>query len=1061
MKVSEIEIAQEIWKLKYKHPKDESPEDSQLRVAMALARDREQADRFASILTTYEFLPGGRILSGAGTDRRVTMQNCYVMGTIPDSMDGIFQILKESALTMQQGGGIGMDFSTIRPKGAPVVQVGSDASGPCSFMDCWDSMCKTIMSAGSRRGAMMGTMRCDHPDIFEFVDTKKSGTRWKNFNISVLCTDDFMQAVKNGADFDLKFAGKFYRSIQARHLWAKIMNNTYEFADPGVIFIDRMNQENNLNYCETIAATNPCVPAGTKILTKLGWWPIDELVGQNVEIWNGQNWSEVVPQITGQFQSLLTVTLSDGRELTCTPAHKFITNTLGRIEAKDLQVGQKLCKGSWPVIEGTHEHPKAYQQGFFSGDGYSVNGIRDYIDLHGEKKKLEQFFTNVKSANTYAISGGYEGTNIAATKRVLYFGQNNFNSKTFVPNADWTVQSRLSWLAGVFDADGCAVFSNNSIILQLSSKNKKFLQNVQLLLNTLGASGFLSPMKDCWRLGISANNLSRLKALGFSTRRLNIQNSFPQRETARFVYVKSVKALDKIADKVFCFTEIKNHTGCFDGILTGQCGEQPLPPYGNCLLGSVNLTQFVRNPFTKNCEFDFKRLVEVTSIAVELLDRVVDVSNYPLEQQKKEAESKRRIGLGITGLASAFAMMRLKYSSETAVKLTDQIMSVLTITAYNKSILLAQEHGHFPLYMDSRNGFAYKKLKNTCRRRNSHLISIAPTGTISLYAGNVSSGIEPIFALQYDRKVLMPNGSHETHQVMDYAVAEWERRYGLEPLPDYFETVDDLPIIAHLNIQQIAQQWCDSSVSKTINLPEGISREGFEGVYLKAYGLGLKGCTTFRPNSTTGSILSVKEPPAIKKQDMQQKDIQIKIMLEEPPTATPTPRPEGLTGTTYKLKFGDTPALYITINNLDGLPFEIFFNSKNMEHYAWALALSRMISAVWRKGGDTSFVIEELQSVFDPRGGAWIGGRYVPSIVAAIGDVAQRHIAEIGTTLPATVGGVVQRPENVPPQRPELQREALLIHKPSTHIQCPKCGALALEKKEGCEQCTACDYSKC
>ena len=261
-------IAEQIWDMKYRLKDadgiaiDKTVEDTWARIAKDLASvetDKELWEKeFYTALEDFKFLPAGRITAGAGTNRKVTLFNCFVMGTIPDDMEGIFNMLKEAALTMQQGGGIGYDFSTIRPIGALVKGVAADASGPLSFMDVWDSMCRTIMSAGSRRGAMMATMRCDHPDIEQFISAKSDPVRLRMFNLSVLVTDPFMEAVKNDHDWNLVFNGEVYKTLKARTLWDQIMQSTYDYAEPGVIFIDRINKLNNLNYCETISATNPC-----------------------------------------------------------------------------------------------------------------------------------------------------------------------------------------------------------------------------------------------------------------------------------------------------------------------------------------------------------------------------------------------------------------------------------------------------------------------------------------------------------------------------------------------------------------------------------------------------------------------------------------------------------------------------------------------------------------------------------------------------------------------------------------------------------------------------------
>ena len=739
-------IAHEIWDLKYRFKSfdgeaiDATLEDTLWRVARAVAQAESDASRarwveaFHGVLSGYRFLPAGRILSGAGTGRSVTLFNCFVMGTIPDSMGGIFDGLKEAALTMQQGGGIGHDFSTLRPRGAPVKGVGADASGPLSFMDVWDSMCRTIMSAGSRRGAMMGTMRCDHPDIEAFVAAKRDASRLRNFNLSVLVTDAFMTAVKEDADWPLVFEGRTFRLLKARALWDQIMRATYDYAEPGVIFIDRVNGANNLSYCETIHCTNPC-------------------------------------------------------------------------------------------------------------------------------------------------------------------------------------------------------------------------------------------------------------------------------------------------------------------------GEQPLPPYGACLLGSLNLTRFIVSPFSGEARIDDTDLRRVAAIAVRFMDNVIDVSNYPLEQQRLEAKAKRRIGLGITGLADALAMCGLVYGSAEAAAAAKDWMAIIEDAAYGASVDLAREKGPFPLFdrdaygktghaaglsRERRDGIARHGL------RNGLLTSIAPTGTISLFAGNVSSGIEPIFSIGYDRKILQPDGTRRTERVTDYAASLWHALKGAgEPLPAAFVTAETLSPRAHLVMQAAVQKHVDSSISKTINVPVTVSFDDFKAVYEEAYDLGLKGCTTFRPNEVTGSVLSI-DTVAPRSGEV--------VYMRQPLERHPV-----LPGYTYKLKWPESDhAIYITVNDIvEGgrrRPFEIFINSKNMEHYAWTVALTRMISAVFRRGGDVSFVVEELKAVFDPRGGQWMDGRYVPSLLAAIGGVIEKHMLEIGFL----------KREDID-QGPSL---ALAVGD-GRRSGCPRCGELALVYQEGCATCLSCGFSKC
>jgi len=555
-------IAEQMWDMKYRFkeydgtPIDLTVHDTWDRISKHLASCEKDPDywagEFYTALESFKFIPAGRINAGAGTgDRKVTLFNCFVMGTLEDSLTGIYDGLKDAVVTMQQGGGIGYDFSTLRPQGAEVKGVASDSSGPLSFMDVWDASCRTIMSAGVRRGAMMATMRCDHPDVEKFIEAKRDPLRLRMFNMSVLVTDKFMDAVKNDTTFDLIFDGKVYKTIKAKSLWDKIMSATYHYAEPGVIFIDRINAMNNLNYCETIAATNPC-------------------------------------------------------------------------------------------------------------------------------------------------------------------------------------------------------------------------------------------------------------------------------------------------------------------------GEQPLPPYGACLLGSINLVALLNDDYS----VDKRSLSKTVALAVRMMDNVVDVSKFPLPAQEKEAKDKRRIGLGVTGLADALALAGITYGSEEAVEWTNEVMRSISVFAYQASIDLAKEKGSFPLF-DADKYLATDNMKgmpDIIRSqikqhgiRNALLTSIAPTGTISLYAGNVSSGIEPIFAMSYERKVMQKDGSKVTEVVEDYGVTKWKRDNPGVPLPKSFVTAQTLEPNAHVRMQAAAQRWVDSSISKTINVPEDINFDDFKKVYMDAYDTGCKGCTTYRPNDVTGSVLTATE----------------------------------------------------------------------------------------------------------------------------------------------------------------------------------------------------------
>ena len=939
----DMSISEEIWDSKYRLKRfdgtivDHVVEDTWFRIAVDLAKGETEdylgkRDFFYEVLKNWLFLPAGRITAGAGSGRTVTMSNCFTMGTIPDSLDGIFEMLKEAALTMQQGGGIGYDFSTIRPKGAPVKGVESDASGPLSFMDVWDSMCRTIMSAGSRRGAMMATMRCDHPDIEAFIEAKSDPLRLRMFNLSVLITDGFMQAVKNDLRWELIFNGEVYKTIQARSLWDKLMKATYDYAEPGVIFIDRINRAHNLGYLETIATTNPCFTGDTNVWTSEGPVSFKDLAktGDTVSVLTQDNNGSLVfrdmhkPRMNRESAPIFTVTFNNGTSVDCTGNHEFFLYGGGKCRADDLQEGHSIAS--------------VYRQ----------------------------------SANS---------------------------------------------------------------------------RNYQWLVNT--------------KLG--------------QNRHVHHQNK-----------VVSVVKTER-EEPVYCGTV--NETGRFfvylggnNGVLVSNCGEKPMGPYASCILGSVNLARLVRNPFTNNAELNTNELRNVVTQAVRMLDNVNDVGGFPLPAQREKAFQDRQIGLGVTGLADLLIFFGLRYGSREAVEATKSIMSMIATFAYEASIELAKEKGAFPTF--NADGFLREgtfastlpdSIQDAIREhgiRNSLITSIAPTGTISMYAGNVSSGIEPIFATSYQRRILGKNGEENWQKVECYALFRYRQfceKTGIDfdekNLPDYFVTAQNLKPEDHVVMQATVQRYVDSSISKTVNLPEDISFDDFKDVYFSAYEQNCKGCTTYRPNAVTGSVLKVEAEDSSEPEGTMAPDAPLEpISIMD--------RPEDLFGVTYKLKWPVSDhALYITISDVmteaGRRPFEIFVNSKNMDHYAWTVALTRMISAVFRRAAaqneDVSFVVEELKAVFDPRGGAWMKGKYVPSILAAIGGVIEKHLlSSVPTSISSlSCDGSYPMPEPVEILTLNQREEANQVSLQPAPVLCPKCHSSNFINQGGCLNCADCGESNC
>ena len=1148
-------ISQQIWDMKYRlrggdgTAVDDTIEDSWRRVADALAAAESEPEAwtapFFEALTDFKFLPAGRILAGAGAGRNVTLFNCFVMGTIPDDMSGIFENLREAALTMQQGGGIGYDFSTLRPNGAPVEGVGADASGPLSFMDVWDAMCRTIMSAGHRRGAMMATLRCDHPDIEAFIEAKQDPGRLRMFNLSVLVTDPFMDAVKNDAPWQLQFKGRAYRSIRARDLWDSIMRATYAFAEPGVIFIDRINKRNNLAYCEDIYSTNPCVTADTWIATGEGPKQVVELLGRPFSARvNGQLHlsTEAGFFATGQ-KDVLRLQTKCGQTLRLTANHmvRAATKTTrakidwawracGELKSGDTIALHDHRLGAEWTGKGTGE--EGYLIGLLVGDGtlksdkavlsvwpgrMVANGT---VEWPGTLAVMERALAAAKTLPhrsdfagwmQVADRGEYRMSLSAIRQKALELGLAP-GAKTVGAGIERTSSEFYrGFLSGFFDVDGSIQGSQKKgASIRLAQSYLDNLGAVQRMLLRLGIASTIYSERcpagprllpdgkggsrefDCradHELVIANENVGRFADLiGFTDSLKSIQLAAIitgyRRKPNRERFMATVKSIEPDGFETVYDVQIPG-INAFDanGLVVHNCGEQPLPPYGACLLGSINLARLVDQPFAAEAALDLDALRNLVTVAIRMLDNAIDVSRFPLPAQADEARAKRRIGLGVTGLADALIFCRARYGSDRAVALTETWLGEVRRAAYLASVDLAREKGAFPLFEREAYlaGESVLELDDDVRAaigehgiRNALLTSIAPTGTISIFADNVSSGLEPVFAFTYRRHVTMPDGSRREEAVSDYAYRQFQAQFGdAVQLPDYFVTAAALTPTDHVRMQAAVQTYIDASISKTINLPEDISFEAFKDVYMLAYDTGCKGCTTYRPNEITGAVLEADDAA---KPVLPPINAEPELPLEVPEVrprdeldgggvvymTRPLDRPGALMGRTYKINWPESDhGIYITINDIvqDARvrPFEVFINSKNVEHFAWTVALTRMISAVFRRGGDVSFVVEELKAVFDPRGGYWVDGRYIPSLLAAIGEVIERHMIAIGFITNPTAEVEAEA------LTAALQTNASAGSQDDTHRLrgCPKCGTPGLIRQEGCETCVSCGYSKC
>lgn len=826
--MAEVEnLPLKIWAEKYRFTNGDTglsfeycPADSKKRVVDALFVNDPDKQAYAECLELVQadiVCPAGRINAGAGTGRKVTLFNCFTSPVIEDDMGSIMDALKVAAMTQKQGGGIGMDFSKLRSHKALVRGAGQKASGPLSFMDMWHWMCMTVMSAGSRRGAMMGGLRIDHPDIRDFIHAKAKEGRLTNFNVSVLVTDEFMACLRKGGDFALRHeqppadnpkadkhpeGGYVYEWVKAADLWDEILQATYEYAEPGVLFLDRANKENNLSYCEEMFITNPC-------------------------------------------------------------------------------------------------------------------------------------------------------------------------------------------------------------------------------------------------------------------------------------------------------------------------GEQWLPPNNNCNLIALNLAKMVDDPFSAQPWFNVSLLSRAVRAAVRLGDNVIDVSNYPTEDQRVEGLRTRRIGVGIMGLGNMLQQMKMVYGSQVALEFTEKVMENIANEAYRVSAELAKERGSFPDYNEKeflKAPFVWDKLhsrvfdiikKNGIR--NGVLLTVAPTGTISIYAGNVSGGLEPSFSFHYERDVILPEGK-KTFVVEDYGYAKYREFLGLEPgakfdLPDYMVTAMQLPVEAHVNMLAAVQKYIDASVSKTINCPADMPYEDFKAVYQQAYDLGCKGCTTYRPSGVRGSVLrEVKEEPTEEKVDMEELLEEDKRILErylKDNKYVAPKRPAALRGVTYKLKWPHHDEnTYLTINDgEDGQPYEIFLASKAAGHGEANTVMTRLASMVLRNG-EALKLAEELEGISSNQV-MWQDGVCIPSFPALVGRTLRQHIEEsqsaerLGQRIVAGLqDGSVEIVEKdgysyddlkddakERTSEPEFKKwvdkglriGALKAGIPPNDVSiaalgathCPKCTLAAYVHESGCGVCKACGYSAC
>ena len=1177
-------ISLDVLKEKYLKAGETSAEDLYRRVARALASveaegEREKYEALFLANLHAGAIGAGRIMSAAGTDIQATLINCFVQpvgdciqGVDEGGYPGIYEALREAAETMRRGGGVGYDFSRIRPRGAEVKGTHSMASGPCSYINVFDQSCSTVESAGARRGAQMGVLRIDHPDVMDFITAKRTPGRWNNFNVSVGVSDAFIEAVQNDQPWDLVHKSRpgstlmaegahqradglwVYATVQAQELWDTIMQSAYDFAEPGILFLDHINTDNNLHYCEKIEATNPCVTGDTWVQTADGPAQVSDLIGKRFgALVDGKVFSV---ESEGFFQTghkpVLTLRTREGYALRLTADHRVrrVANKsryaleVEWTPAGLLQPGDEIVLHDHRAASGwagAGTQAEGYLLGLLIGDG-TLKADKAVISVwasglhqvgNGAAVVLTNGVAGIVAAAEAAAATMPHRADFAGFQRPVA-GRNEMRMvsasllhmahrlglrpghKTITPavekqSSDFTI----GVLRGLFDADGSVQGTQtNGVSLRLAQSNVALLEAVQRMLLRLGIASTLyrerrpagvralpdgrGGLKDYsikaqHELALRGDNLHFFaERIGFSdtdkAERLAKALAAYQRGLNRERFTATVESLEDCgSEDVYDVTVADVHTFDANGMHVHNCGEQPLPSYGCCDLGPIILTRFVRHPFgfAGTPEFDFKAFENSVALQVRALDNVLDVTFWPLPQQRDEAHAKRRIGVGFTGMGNTLAMLRLRYDTPEGRTMAARIAEHLRDAAYTASVALAREKGAFPKFdadgylasgtFASRLPQALQKSIRTHGIRNSHLLSIAPTGTVSLaFADNASNGIEPAFSWMYKRKKREADGSTSEYAVEDHAWRLYRELGGdVEQLPDYFVSALEMDADGHIAMMQAVQPFVDTAISKTVNIPADYPYDDFKGLYLLAWRARLKGLATYRPNSILGSVLEVHAPaPAAGVSAPQEEAVQpidpMRTVIES--------RPKGsLSAVAEKVEYWTQEGkkrLYLVVSflpvpNAEGTgmvdrAIEFFMPvGQSGESQQWITSSMRLLSLAAR-GGFLARALSDMRKVAWDRGPVRLGthlkadGTQVPlwhdSEVAAVAYAIQ-HILERRARLqqqgpsPLEALAPVAAPGAAPTAPPVMAGK-----------KCSECGAHAVIRKDGCDYCTQCGH---
>lgn len=1056
----------DIWNKKYRYNNESFDE--------WLDRVSGKNEEVKNLIRQKKFLFGGRILANRGLEnkgRKISLSNCYVIAPPEDNLESIFDCAKKLARTFSYGGGCGIDISYLAPKGAKVRNAAKSTTGSTSFMDLY-SMVTGLIGQEGRRGALMLSLSCEHPDLNEFIGIKSDLNRVTKANISIRITDKFMVAVRNKQSFTLSFTRvetgeTITKEVDAYELFRKMCEMNWDYAEPGMLFWDRIENYNLLSEDKKFgyAGVNPCFSGDMKLLTIDGYKTFEELCGTEPYIYNVDG--NIVKSKIWCSGEKETVKVKFGsKEITCTPDHRFMTINGDECLAKDLK-GQYVM----PCTMANKKFDERFvKYGFIQGDGQLSKidyQTHESIEVNIGKKDTDIYdlFSNesftVKSDRAIYVNGFKDDLiKLGFSKEVL---PNREFPETY---KNWTKLQKASFLHGCYSANG-SVIKNGRVAYKTTCR--KFAdQLLETLTNDFGINNVYITTNKAHMCKFENGeymckesydiNISNYKEITKFIAEINFYQQYKRIQLANMMKSKAQLCTNVVKNKtikVYDFTEPERHWGIVEGFVVHNCAEEPLPAGGSCLLGSINLSEFVTN----NKQFDFDDFKYTVKIAVEALNNVLDegLPLHPLEEQRESVRDWRQIGLGIFGLSDMLIKMGIVYGKEESIYICDMIGHVMADTAIKTSALLASKYGTYPKYNKDavlQSPFFTKNalgktigLVHKYGLLNSQLLTIAPTGTLSTMLG-VSGGIEPIFANYYTRKTESLKGHDEYYKVYTPIVKKYMDENNITDdkyLPEFFITSQNIPYKNRIDMQSIWQKHIDASISSTVNLPNSATVEDVENLYMHAWEKGLKGITIFRDGCKRTGILTTSDSnKKSNKNTINELKRGMIIKADDNCIGKKRTLTTGC-GTLHCEAFFDPDT---------GNLLETYFSKGSSGGCnQFMIGLSRMTSLSARGGIDIYSIVDQLKS-----------SGTCPSYAVRS---ATKHDTSKGSSCPVAIGNALidmyEEMQNDISDYDDVKEnisDNIPKKNSSNKPRCPECGD-ELVFEGGCNTCKSCGYSKC